>query len=83
MFLGQVADPFWFQAIGCVLGYDWHLYGVTAVLTDVFKSTINHIDFGLTVCGEKGKTSRKTPSKIGQLGARARRKRNAYHIRND
>jgi len=23
-FLKRISDPFWFQALGCVLGYDWH-----------------------------------------------------------
>jgi hypothetical protein len=22
--LAQLSDPFWFQAFGCVLGFDWH-----------------------------------------------------------
>ena len=32
-FLRRVSDPFWFQALGCVLGYDWHSSGVTTVVT--------------------------------------------------
>jgi hypothetical protein len=27
--LRRLADPVWFQAFGCVLGYDWHSSGVT------------------------------------------------------
>jgi hypothetical protein len=27
--LRRLADPFWFQAFGCVLGFDWHSSGVT------------------------------------------------------
>jgi hypothetical protein len=23
-FLQRLSDPFWFQAFGCVLGFDWH-----------------------------------------------------------
>ena len=23
-FLSRLADPLWFQAFGCVLGFDWH-----------------------------------------------------------
>ena len=26
-FLLRVSDPLWFQAFGCVLGYDWHSSG--------------------------------------------------------
>jgi hypothetical protein len=68
MFLRRVSDPFWFQALGCVLGYDWHSSGVTTVLTGVLKSAINPLELGLTVCGGKGKTSRKTPAEIELLG---------------
>ena len=67
-FLRRVSDPFWFQALGCVLGYDWHSSGVTTVLTGVLKSAINSKELGLTVCGGKGKTSRKTPAEIDFLG---------------
>ncbi len=68
MFLKRVSDPFWFQALGCALGYDWHSSGVTTVLTGVLKSAINPQELGLTVCGGKGKTSRKTPTEIEFLG---------------
>ena len=27
--LRRLSDPFWFQAFGCVLGFDWHSSGVT------------------------------------------------------
>jgi len=67
-FLRRVSDPFWFQALGCVLGYDWHSSGVTTVLTGVLKSAVNQMELGLTICGGKGKTSRKTPAEIEQLG---------------
>ena len=67
-FLRRVSDPFWFQALGCVLGYDWHSSGVTTVLTGVLKNAINSRELGLTVCGGKGKTSRKTPAEIDMLG---------------
>jgi hypothetical protein len=68
MFLRRVSDPFWFQALGCVLGYDWHSSGVTTVLTGVLKIAINPLGLGLTICGGKGKTSRKTPAEIESLG---------------
>ena len=67
-FLKRVSDPFWFQALGCVLGYDWHSSGVTTVLTGVLKSAVNSMELGLTICGGKGKTSRKTPTEIDLLG---------------
>jgi hypothetical protein len=67
-FLRRISDPYWFQALGCVLGYDWHSSGVTTVLTGVLKGAINHEDFGLAVCGGKGKASMKTPSEIAAVG---------------
>ena len=27
--LRRLSDPFWFQTLGCVLGFDWHSSGVT------------------------------------------------------
>jgi hypothetical protein len=29
-FLTRISDPYWFQAFGCVLAYDWHSSGVRA-----------------------------------------------------
>ena len=67
-FLRRIADPFWFQALGCVLGYDWHSSGVTTVLTGVLKSAINPTEQGLVVCGGKGKASLQAPVEITCLG---------------
>jgi len=67
-FLWRVSDPYWFQALGCILGYDWHSSGVTTVLTGVLKNAINPETHGLAVCGGKGKTSRKAPEEINKAG---------------
>lgn len=67
-FLRRISDPYWFQALGCVLGYDWHSSGVTTVLTGVLKNAVNPETHGLAVCGGKGRTSRKTPEEISQVG---------------
>jgi hypothetical protein len=67
-FLRRISDPFWFQALGCVLGYDWHSSGVTTVLTGVLKSAIDPTEQGLAVCGGKGKTSLQAPMEISHLG---------------
>jgi len=66
--LQRISDPYWFQALGCVLGYDWHSSGVTTVLTGVLKNAITPEEHGLAVCGGKGKTSRKAPTEISQAG---------------
>src|SRR5512136_411508 len=64
VFLDRISDPFWFQAFGCVLGYDWHSSGVTTVVTAVLKKALSPEEHGLAVCGGKGRTSRKTPEEI-------------------
>jgi len=69
-FLKRISDPFWFQALGCVLGYDWHSSGVTTVVTGVLKQAVVPEDHGIAVCGGKGKVSRQTPLEIGSIGER-------------
>jgi len=68
VFLRRISDPYWFQALGCVLGYDWHSSGVTTVVTGVLKSASNPEDLGLAVCGGKGKASMQTPNEIMKVG---------------
>jgi len=68
VFLKRLSDPYWFQALGCVLGYDWHSSGVTTVLTGVLKSAIDPLEFGLAVCGGKGRASKRAPSEIISAG---------------
>lgn len=63
-FLKRVSDPFWFQALGCVLGYDWHSSGVTTVVTGILKKAIIPEEHSIVVCGGKGKASRRTPEEI-------------------
>jgi len=67
-FIKRLADPYWFQAFGCVLAYDWHSSGVTTVVTSILKSALSPEEHGIAVCGGKGKTSRKTPSDIVAVG---------------
>jgi len=69
-FLKRISDPFWFQALGCVLGYDWHSSGVTTVVTGVLKQAVVPEDHGIAVCGGKGKVSRQTPLEIGNISER-------------
>jgi hypothetical protein len=68
--LRRLSHPYWFQAFGCVLGFDWHSSGVTTTLCGALKEGIKGIerDLGLFVAGGKGKTSRKTPSEIETWG---------------
>ena len=64
----RLSDPYWFQAFGCVLAYDWHSSGVTTVVTGILKGALSPEEHGVALCGGKGKTSRKTPSDIEEVG---------------
>ena len=68
--LKRLSHPFWFQAFGCILGYDWHSSGVTTTLCGALKEAVRGLekDLGLFVAGGKGKTSRRTPSEIESWG---------------
>jgi len=61
--LRRLSDPWWFQAFGCVLGFDWHSSGVTTVTCGALKEASKTFgkDLGILVAGGKGATSRKTP----------------------
>ncbi len=64
--LNRLSDPFWFQAFGCVLGFDWHSSGVTTTTCGALKEGIRPLqhELGFYAGGGKGGTSRKTPSEI-------------------
>jgi hypothetical protein len=64
--LQRLADPWWFQAFGCVLGFDWHSSGITTVTCGAIKEAARRYgdDLGILVAGGKGAASRKTPSEI-------------------
>ncbi len=66
--LRRLADPFWFQAFGCVLGFDWHSSGVTTTACGALKEGLKDLskELGLYVAGGKGATSRKTPDEISR-----------------
>jgi len=68
-FIRRISDSFWFQALGCALGYDWHSSGVTTVVTGILKRAIIPAEHGIAVCGGKGRVSRQTPFEIGNAGA--------------
>jgi hypothetical protein len=68
--LRRLSHPYWFQAFGCVLGFDWHSSGVTTTLCGALKEGIKGIekDLGLFAAGGKGRTSRQTPKEIEEWG---------------
>ncbi|MGB9627373.1 MAG: DUF763 domain-containing protein [Thermodesulfobacteriota bacterium] len=67
--LRRLSDPFWFQAFGCVLGFDWHSSGVTTTVCGAMKEGLKGMEeeLGFFVAGGKGKTSRKTPLEIEEI----------------
>lgn len=67
-FLRRIADPNWFQAFACVLGFDWHSSGTTTVTTGALKMALSPERHGIAVAGGKGKTSAKAPQDIVKLG---------------
>lgn len=71
-FVKRIADPVWFQSLGTVLAFDWNASGLTTILTAALKEAIkgHERDFGIVICGGKGKTSRKTPEEILTWGER-------------
>ncbi len=64
--LRRLSDPYWFQAFGCVLGFDWHSSGVTTTVCGAVKESLREPsrEWGLFAAGGKGAASRKTPSQI-------------------
>ncbi len=72
MLLKKLADPYWFQALGCVLGFDWHSSGLTTTVTGALKEGLRGMEgeIGVFIAGGKGATSRKTPEQIRALADR-------------
>ena len=68
-FLRRVSDPYWFQCLGCVLGFDWHSSGVTTTTCAALKAALEgrERELGLFIAGGKGAASRKTPEEIMRL----------------
>jgi hypothetical protein len=65
-FLSRLSDPFWFQALGAVMGMDWHSSGITTSVLGALKRGVNprgH-ELGIYFCGGRGKQSRKTPDEL-------------------
>ncbi len=67
--LRRLSDPFWFQAFGCVLGFDWHSSGVTTTVCGALKEALKEMgkEVGFYIAGGKGKASRRTPLEIEQI----------------
>jgi uncharacterized protein len=67
-FLGRLSDPLWFQAFGCVLGFDWHSSGLTTVVTGVLKDVLSMEKHQVRMAGGKGRASRRAQEEIRVVG---------------
>jgi hypothetical protein len=70
--LSRLSDPFWFQALGSVMGMDWHSSGITTSVLGALKRGLNpraH-ELGIYVCGGRGRHSRKTPDELHGIADR-------------
>ena len=70
--LRRLANPFWFQSFGAVMGMDWHSSGITTSVIGALKRglTPRSHELGIHVCGGRGKHSRQTPQELVAVGDR-------------
>ena len=71
-FLTRLSDPFWFQALGAVMGMDWHSSGITTSVMGALKRGLNPRfgELGFAVCGGRGRHSVRTPDELRAFGGR-------------
>lgn len=65
-FLSRLSNPFWFQAMGAVMGMDWHSSGITTSVMGALKRGLGPKadELGLYFCGGRGRFSRNTPQEL-------------------
>lgn len=70
--ISKLANPFWFQSFGAVMGMDWHSSGITTSVLGALKRSVNphSKELGLYICGGKGKHSLQTPNELLTVGER-------------
>jgi hypothetical protein len=70
--LQRLSHPFWFQALGCVMGMDWHSSGITTSVMGALKRAVNPMfdELGLYICGGRGKYSLQTPDELVSFAGR-------------
>src|SRR6266850_3279129 len=71
-FLSRLSDPFWFQALGSVMGMDWHSSGITTSVMGALKRGLasRADELGIYICGGRGRFSRNTPSELRSIAER-------------
>jgi uncharacterized protein len=67
--LSRLSDPFWFQAMGSVMGMDWHSSGITTSVLGALKRGLNprSHELGIYICGGRGRHSRNTPAELRSI----------------
>jgi hypothetical protein len=67
--LSRLSDPFWFQALGSVMGMDWHSSGITTSVMGALKKGLNPKapELGIYICGGRGRNSRNTPDELRKI----------------
>ena len=70
--LSRLADPFWFQALGSVMGMDWHSSGITTSVMGALKRGLapKAEELGIYICGGRGRHSRNTPNELRAIAER-------------
>jgi hypothetical protein len=70
--LSRLSDPYWFQALGSVMGMDWHSSGITTSVMGALKKGLNPRarELGVYICGGRGKQSRNTPRELQEIAGR-------------
>jgi hypothetical protein len=70
--LSRLSDPFWFQALGCVMGMDWHSSGITTSVMGALKRGLapRAHELGVFVCGGRGRQSLRTPAELRAIAER-------------
>src|SRR2546422_7864740 len=71
-FLSRLSDPFWFQALGAVMGMDRHSSGITTSVMGALKRGLasRADELGIYICGGRGKFSRNTPQELRMIAER-------------
>ena len=72
VFLSRISDPFWFQALGSVMGMDWHSSGITTSVMGGLKRGLapRADELGIYICGGRGRFSRNTPQELRLIAER-------------
>ncbi|MCL4372309.1 DUF763 domain-containing protein [Candidatus Marsarchaeota archaeon] len=63
--INRLSNPYWFQALACAIGYDWHSSGTTTVTVGALKEALNY-NSNIFIAGGKGKQGTSTPAQIAE-----------------